>query len=135
MVGDLLEDAIDMVVDGLLGWLPGWAKDVLRSMFGSLVDLVRDVLDLPDDLGEWFSDLIGISLDLEGFLIELLDQFFIDYPAFRVEDPYPVLDWSPPLGTPASGTRLIPVKVPIEDLDVDVADTELVLTANVGNTP
>lgn len=133
IVGDLLEDAIAAVIDGLLGWLPGWAKDVLRSIFGSFVDIVRTVLDLPDDAGEWLSDLIGVSLDLEGFLIELLDEFFIDYPALSIEDPYPVLDWDPPLSESVSDGRLIPVKVPIEDLTVDIADTELVINADVGS--
>lgn len=134
MVGDLLEAAFDFVLDDLLGWLPGWARDVLDTMFGGIVDIVRTVLDLPDDLGEWLSDLIGVSLDLEGFLIEVFDEFLFDYPVFSIEDPYPVLDWEPPLGEdPDPGeSRLIPVKVPIEDFDADIDDTELVITAAVG---
>lgn len=133
IVGDLLEDALSAALDGLLGGLPDWAKDVLRDTFGSLIDLVRSALDLPDDLGEWFSDLIGVSLDLEGFLIEVLDQFFIDYPALRIEDPYPILDWEPPLSEASSETRTIPVKLPIGDLNVDIADTELIINANLGS--
>jgi hypothetical protein len=133
IVGDLLENALSTALNGVLGWLPDWAKDVLRDTFGSLIDLVRSALDLPDDLGEWFSDLIGVSLDLEGFLIEVLDQFFIDYPALRIEDPYPILDWEPPLSEPPGDTRIIPVKLPIDDLTVEVAETELVINANLGS--
>lgn len=131
IIADLLEDAISVVIDGLLGGLPDWARDVLRSIFGSLVDIVRTVLDIPDDVGEWFSDLIGVSLDLEGFLITLLDQFFIDYPAYRIEDPRPVLEWEPPLSESADGDRTIPVKIPLAEPSVDVGDTELVITADI----
>ncbi|WP_332900253.1 hypothetical protein [Haladaptatus sp. CMSO5] len=135
IVGDLLESAIEFLIDDLLGWLPGWARDVLHGIFGSFVDIVRAALDLPDDLGEWLSDLIGVSLDFEGFLIEVFDEFLFDYPVFSIEDPFPVLDWSPPLGEPVppGETRLIPVKVPIENLAIDLADTELVITMEVGN--
>lgn len=134
MVGDALDAAIEAVIDDLLGWLPGWAKDALRAIFGSLVDIVRAVLDLPDDVAEWLSDLLGVSLDLFGLIVEIADDFLFDYPIFRIEDPFPVLDWDPPLGEPepADAGRLIPVKVPIEDLSIDLTETEVVLRANVG---
>lgn len=126
-VADLLDDAIDAVIDGLLGWLPGWAKDVLRSIFGTFTDIVRVVLDVGDDFGEWLSDLVGVSLDLFGFLVEVLYGFFVDNPLFRIEDPYPILEEDTSFDPP-----LIPVKIPIEELVVDVAETEIVLRASIG---
>lgn len=137
MVGDVVEDLLDLVVDSLVGFLPDWAIDVLESVAGSLVGFVRDVLDIGDDTVEWLSDLIGVSLDVPGIIIELLDDYFIDYPVFRVEDPFPVLDWSPPLGeaVTGSGPRLVPVKVPIEAFDVDLTETEVVVRVTLGAYP
>lgn len=126
-VGDLLDDAIDAVIDGLLGWLPGWAKDALRAIFGTFTDIVRTVLDIGDDVGEWLSDLVGVSLNLFGFLVEVLYALFVDNPLFRIEDPYPVLEEDDSFDPP-----LVPVKIPIEELVVDVAETELVVRASVG---
>lgn len=126
-VADLLDDAIDAVIDGLLGWLPGWAKDVLKAIFGTFTDIVRTVLDIGDDFGEWLSDLIGVSLDLFGFIVEVLYEFFVDNPIFRIEDPYPILEADTSFDPP-----LIPVKIPIEELVVDVEETEVVLRASIG---
>lgn len=125
--GDLLEDALEAALDGILGSLPDWAKDTLRAIFGSFVDVVRVVLDIGDDVGEWLSDLVGVSLDLLGFLVEVLYGFFVDNPVFRIEDPYPVLEPDDSFDPP-----LVPVKIPIEDLVVDVEEDEIVLRANVG---
>ena len=134
MIGDALDAAFEVLVDDLLGWLPGWARDALSAIFGSFVDLVRDVLDIGDDAAEWLSDLIGVSLDLFGLIVEIADDYLFDYPIFRIEDPFPVLDWEPPLSDPAptDGPRLIPVKVPIEALSIDLAETEVVLSAAIG---
>ena len=134
MIGDVVEDFLDLVVDMLVGFLPDWAIDVIESIAGSLVQFVRDALDIGDDAGEWLSDLIGVSLDIPGIIVELLDDYLIDYPVFRIEDPFPVLDWSPPLGTAVTGgePRLIPVKVPIEAFDIDLTETEVVLQATIG---
>lgn len=134
IVGDLVEDMLERAVDMLVGFLPDWAIDVLEAIAGSLVGFIRDALDIGDDAAEWLSDIIGVSLDLPGIIIEVLDEYLIDYPVFRIEDPFPVLDWSPPLGDPTASNepRLIPVKVPIEALDLDLTETEVVLTATVG---
>jgi len=134
IVGDLVEDLLERAVDALVGFLPEWAIDVLEGIAGSLVGFVRDALDVGDDAAEWLSDIVGVSLDVPGIIIEVLDEYFIDYPVFRIEDPFPVLDWSPPLGDPAPSNepRLIPATVPIEALDVDLTETEVVLTATIG---
>lgn len=134
MIGDIVEDFLERVIDVLVGFLPNWAIDVIESTAGSLVDFLRGILDIGDDAAEWLSDIIGVSLDVLGIIAELLDDYFIDYPVFRIEDPFPVLDWSPPLGDPVSGNepRLIPVKVPIEEFDIDLTETEVVLQATLG---
>ena len=124
IVGDLLDNALDAAINGLLGFLPGWAKDLLLAILGPIIDLIRAILDLPDDIGEWISDLLGVSFGL----FDLILTFIADYlanktPLHELEDPYPVL--------PASG-GLIPVKIPIRDLSVLVNTNEMILQGSVG---
>jgi hypothetical protein len=124
IAGDVLEAALDAAIDTLLGPLPGWAKDLVRAFFGPIIDLVRAILDLPDDLDEWLSDLFGVSLGLGDLILQiLLDYFAREYPINVIEDPFPIL--------PATG-GLIPVKVPIEDFTVRVTDDEMIAEANIG---
>ncbi|MBL0063124.1 MAG: hypothetical protein IPP40_16995 [bacterium] len=35
-VGNILDAAIENAVDNLLGWLPGWAKDAIEWILGSI---------------------------------------------------------------------------------------------------
>ena len=124
IVGDLLEIALDNAIDSLLGFLPGWAKDLIRAIFGPIIDLIRAILDLPDDIGEWLADLLGVSLGLFNLITTaILDFFAAMFPIAEFEDPFPIL--------PASG-GLIPVKVPIEDFTVSVTADEMIAEANVG---
>lgn len=123
-VGNILDTAIDNAVDGLLGWLPGWARDLIKAILGSLVDLIRAILDIADDIQEWLSNLLGVSLGLFNLVVTLVADFFAQkFPIFEFEDPFPVLD--------AEG-GLIAVKVPIRDVDVSVTNDEMIITANVG---
>ena len=124
IVGDLLEDAVTAAINGILGPLPQWAKDLILAILGPVIDLIRAILDLPDDIGEWLSDLLGVSLGLFNTIINFVADYFANQtPLYEFEDPFPVL--------PASG-GLIPVKIPIRDLAVRVNTDEMVLEANVG---
>jgi hypothetical protein len=131
IVGDLLENAVKNVVDGLLGWLPGWAKDLILAILGPIIDLIRAILDIPDDIGEWLSDLLGVSLGFFNFIVNAVAGYFAAKNAlYEFEDPFPIefvdsLPFSPPI-------PLIPVKIPIRDLSVNINDVEMVLEANVG---
>lgn len=124
IVGDLLEQAVRDAINALLWFLPGWAKDLIWAILGPVIDLIRDILDLPDDIAEWFSDLLGISLGLFNTIVVFVADYFANqYPIYELEDPYPIL--------PASG-GLIPVKIPVRDLAVRVNTDEMVVEANVG---
>ena len=126
IVGDLLENLVDAAIDGLLGGLPGWAKDLIRAILGPVIDLIRAILDLPDDIEEWVSNLLGVSLGLFDFILTFVaDYFAARTPVYELEDPYPIMDADP-------SVPLIPVKLPIRDLAVMVDDDEMVLSANVG---
>lgn len=122
IVGDLLEDAATAAVNALLPG-PQWANDLVLAILGPVIDLIRDILDLPDDIEEWFSDLLNVSFGLLDLIIATVaDYFAAGTPILKFEDPYSILK--------ASG-GLIPVKIPITDFTVQVNDDEMVLEANV----
>jgi hypothetical protein len=124
IVGDLLDAALDVAIDGLLGFLPGWARSLIRSILGPLVDLVRAILDIGDDIEEWLEDLLGTSLGLLNTVATaILDYLAGDNPLTEFEDPIEVLETS---------GGLIPVMVPITDFTVKVNDDEMIVEANIG---
>ena len=123
-VGNILDQAIDNAVDGLLGWLPGWARALIKAILGPLVDLVRFILDIGDDIDEWLSNLLGVSIGLFDFVLTIVADYLADrFPIFEVEDPYPILGYDGPL---------IPVNVPLRNIAVSVTDAEMILEADVG---
>lgn len=132
IVGDLLENAVDAAVDNLLGFLPQWAKDLIKAILGPIIDLIRAILDIADDIQEWISDLLNVSFGLLDFILQLVADYFAkDNPIHEIEDPYPILEEAP---NPNTGgfPMLIPVKIPIRDLTVSNDDKEMVISANIG---
>lgn len=132
IVGDLLENALNAAVDHLLGFLPGWAKAIIRAIFGPIIDLVRTLLDLPDDIQEWISNLLNVSFGILDFILQRIVEYLANkYPLHQIEDPFPVLDWAAN-PNPSAPAVLVPVKIPIRDLLVFNNDLEMVLQGNVG---
>jgi hypothetical protein len=125
-IGNILDMFINNAIDALLGWLPGWAKSLIKAIMGSATKLIRKILDIGDDLDEWFSNLLGVSIGLFDFVVTIVADYFANkFPILKVEDPYPIM--------PYSGS-LIPVKVPLLNVGVNITNTEMVLTADVGAT-
>ena len=52
IVGDLLENAVNAAIDNLLGFLPGWARDLIKAILGPIIDLIRAILDIAVDIQE-----------------------------------------------------------------------------------
>ena len=132
IVGDLLENAVNVAVDNLLGFLPGWARDLIKAILGPVIDLIRGILDIADDIQEWISDLLNVSFGILDFILQLVADYFAkENPLHQIEDPYPILEAAP---NPNSGSplMLVPVKIPIRDLKVFNDDHEMVLTGNIG---
>ncbi len=126
IVGDLLEDALNHAIDDLLFFLPGWAKDLIRAILGPIIDLVRAILDIGDDIDEWLSDLLGVSLGLFDLILTVVADYFADrFPLLEIEDPFPIMPYQ---------NGLIPVKLPIESLTATFTEDELVVTADIGAT-
>jgi hypothetical protein len=132
IVGDILENAVNAAIDNLLGFLPGWARDLIKAILGSIIDLIRAILDIPDDIKEWISDLLNVSFGILDFILQLVADYFANQsPLHQIEDPYPILEVAdnPNPGLPAS---IVPVKIPIRDLNIFNNDQEMVLEGNVG---
>jgi hypothetical protein len=126
IIGDLLEDALEAAIDGLLGPLPGWAKDLILAFFGPIIDLITAIIDLGDDIDEWLTDLLGVSFGLFDFILTLIiDHFAKNKPLREIEDPFPIP------GLPGSA-GLIPVLIPVEFLGVRVNTDEMILEADIG---
>ncbi|MFC1672934.1 hypothetical protein ACFL12_02165 [Pseudomonadota bacterium] len=124
-VGTILDRAVDWVVDTLFGWLPGWAQGLVDAILGGLANIVRAILDIGDDVSEWLSDLLNVSLGLFDFIVTLVADYFAKKnPLFGFEEPLPL---------PIPGTGLIPVLIPVENVSVQVTDTEMVVSADIGS--
>jgi len=132
IVGDLLQNAFDAAIDKFLFFVPGWARDIVRAIFAPIIDAVRALLDLPDDIQEQISDLLNVSFGILDFILQQIAEYFTDkYPLHQIEDPFTILDAT---ANPNSGAPvyLVPVKIPIRDLQVFNNDREMVLEGNVG---
>ena len=117
-IGDILDTALNAAINAL--GLPSWADPFVDS----LVDLVRGLLDIPDDIGEWLQNLIFDTLGVETTIETYIAIWLADsMPIFTLEDPKEVMK--------AEG-NLIPVKIPIEYLGATVDDNELTLILDVG---
>lgn len=123
IVGDLLHNALESAVDNLLGGLPGWAKDLILAILGPVIDFIADLIDLPDDIGEWIADKLGVSFGLFNLIAAaILDHVAKDKPLFNLQDPLPI----------ESKKNLIDAMIPIEFLGVRVNSKELIVEGDIG---
>jgi hypothetical protein len=123
MVGDLLENSITSAINALLPG-PGWLKDLVLAVLGPIIDLIRAVLDIGDDIDEWLSDLLGVSLGLFDFIATVIADYLAKTGALaKIEDPFPIAGYS---------GALVPIKLPIRDLMVRVNADEMVVQGSVG---
>lgn len=89
-----------------------------------MIDVIRAILDFPDDLGEWLSDQLNFNFDLLGLIAQFVVDVFGTYNAlYSIADPYPVLP---------EENGLIPVRIPVGRPDIVINDDELILTTDIG---
>ncbi len=133
IVGDLIEDAL---TDAITALIPGgWVRDALLAIIGGVTDLIRAILDIGDDFDEWLSDLFNISFGLGDFLLTLIGDFFGNcVPIARIDDPFEIMAEEVNTSVYLSGApvTLVPVKIPVRNLDAFVNDVEMVVQADVG---
>ena len=120
--GDLFEEALTDAVDKLLPHGP--LHDIILAAIGSVADLLRTLLDIPDDISEWLSDLFNVSFGVFNLILQFVADFFgkcISF--FQLDDPFPMFPKT---------SDLAEVMVPIQHLTATVSDAELVVTADIG---
>ena len=125
-VGDLFEEAFTDAIDKLLPHGP--LHDIILAAIGSVADLLRTLLDIPDDISEWLSDLFNVSFGVFNLILQFVADFFgkcISF--FQLDDPYPMFP-----KTVEKGVELPDVTIPLEHLTATVSDVELVVTADIG---
>jgi hypothetical protein len=121
-VGDLFEQALTGAVDALLPHGP--LHDLILAAIGSVADLLRTLLDIPDDISEWLSDLFNVSFGVFNLILQFVADFFGKCVSFfQLDDPYPMFPKT---------SELAEVMVPIQHLTATVSDVELVVTADIG---
>lgn len=97
-VGNLLDNIVDKFINGIFGGLPGWAKDILGWVLHGINDIIRGILDIGDDIGEWLSDLIGGSFGLFDFVLEQVGNCIAkNLPLYEITNPYPIITGSDPV--------------------------------------
>ena len=122
IIGDLFEDLLTAAISAIIPG--GWVRDLLLAIIGGIADLIRWILDIPDEIDEWLSDLFNVSFGLGDLILTLIADFLAACnPVFGFDQPFEVL--------PAAG-GLIPVAVPIQNLNVRVDDDEMVVQADIG---
>ncbi|WP_119071230.1 hypothetical protein [Aggregatilinea lenta] len=121
IAGNALEAAIDAAIDPLLH---GAIGNLVEQILDYVDDLVRILLDIGDDLNEVISDFFNVSWGKINFLIDLLlDVFKECVPIMRIDDPFTLIRGEP---------ELMAVKIPIEDLAVEINTDELIVQATIG---
>lgn len=129
-VGNLIDKMVEAAVDQLLGFLPSWARSLIKAMLGSFSALIRNLLDIGDDIQEWLSNMLGVSLGLFNFAVKSVLEYLADKNAiFEFNDPYPMLPAAP---GPGRAGVLVPVLVPVQSPDITVNDKEMIISASMG---
>src|SRR5262249_4248594 len=121
-VGDLFEEAFADAIDKLLPHGP--LHDIIVAAIGSVADLLRTLLDIPDDISEWLSALFNVSVWRCNLILHVVAAFIgtcISF--FQLDDPFPMFPKT---------SELPEVLVPIKNLTATVSDVELVVTADIG---
>ena len=124
--GDLFEQAFTVALDATLPH--GLLHDLILAGIGSVADLLRTLLDIPDDISEWLSDLFNVSLGVFNLILQFVADFFGKCLSFyQLDDPFPMFP-----KTKEETVELPAVTIPIQNLTATVNDVELVVTADIG---
>ena len=129
-VGDLFEQAFTAALDATLP--RGLLHDLILAGIGSVADLLRTLLDIPDDFSEWLSDLFNVSLGVFNLILQFVADFFGKCISFyQLDDPFPMFPKTKEK-TADTTVELPEVTVPIQHLSATVSDVEMVVTADIG---
>jgi hypothetical protein len=125
-IENLIETVFKKAIENAFSWIPDWAWSLLWDVLGPLLDLLKFILGILEDIQNWVEDLLNKIFNLVALIETLVTDYFASqYPLFKLEDPYPILDGQP-------SHNPIPVKIPLRDLGSHVNSKEMVVTADIG---
>ncbi|HWQ49660.1 MAG TPA: hypothetical protein VN414_12100 [Methanosarcina sp.] len=126
-VGDLFKTRMKRAIDDLLisSKAPDSAIKIISEMLGGIDNIVRNIINIPDDIGKWFIDIIQHIGIVRSLLNDLNDYLtFKILAGFEIEDPFQVLK---------PDSIMVPVKIPIEFIKVSVNSHEITIKGDVGD--
>lgn len=126
-VGDLFKSRVKSAIDDLLSSskAPDSAIKLIYEMLGGIDNILRNIINIPDDIGKWFLDMIQHIGIVRSLLNDLNDYLtFKILAGFEIEDPFQVLK---------PDSIMIPVKIPIEFIRVSVNSHEITIEGDVGD--
>ncbi|MGD9533017.1 MAG: hypothetical protein AB7V56_04510 [Candidatus Nitrosocosmicus sp.] len=146
-IADKLDDFLDNVINILP--IPGWAKAAVDAAKDLIIDTIRDALDIPSDILAWVQTLLVDLLDLNDNIWKWIKDFFdVQVALFAFEDPLLILPkssnftkinelndlYDPVAIGQTINPPLVPVKLPIEYIGVEINTNELIVKADIGAT-
>jgi len=125
-IANILENLFKQAIQNIFSWVPDWAWSLIWAVLGPLLDLLKTILGIAEDIQNWVEDLINKIFNLVAVIETAIAQYFASQnPLFQFEDPYPILDGAP-------SHNPIPVKIPFRNLAAHVNAQEMVVTADIG---
>ena len=125
-IENIIENAFKQAIEVAFSWLPGWAWSLIWAVLGPLLDLLKSILGIVEDIQNWVEDLLNNIFNLAALIETLVAQYFASQNSlFQFEDPYPIMDGDP-------SHNPIPVKIPIRNLAAHINAQEMVVTADIG---
>ncbi|KAA2283731.1 hypothetical protein [Candidatus Nitrosocosmicus sp. SS] len=146
-IADKLEDFLDNVINILS--IPSWAKAAVDAAKDLIIDTIRAALDIPSDILAWVQTLLVDVLDLNDNIWKWIKDFFdVQVALFAFEDPLTVLPetdkfthipalkdlYDPVAINQTINPPLVPVKLPIEYIGIEINNNELIVKADIGAT-
>ncbi len=134
MMGDFAEKVNKGIKALLQSWgFPGWAVDAVMAFLGPIPDMLRLLLDIGDDFGEWLKDLIGDQLGFLNALLPALEDYLkVKLHIYEVPDPYRIMEAVVPAAGDSETEPKVAVKLGIRQLDAHINSQEMVLEGSVG---
>jgi hypothetical protein len=129
-IGNALEAALGDEVQALIDELPSAVGAVISA--ADIFDTIRNVLDFPDDIGEWLADQHEITVGLKDAILTEIADGFAEANPFALPTPYPVLPATVAETAPGTISTLVPVLVPIERPSIELTEEELLVRVDVG---
>ena len=150
-LADTIADKLDDFLDNILNILPipGWAKAAVDAVKDLIIDTIRNALDIFSDTSAWIMTLLTDMLDLNDNIWKWIKDFFdVQVALFAFEDPMTVLPpshnftkinelidlYDPVAINQVINPPLVPVKLPIEYIGVNIKSDELIVSADIGAT-